>query len=136
MIPQRMLDKTVREGDCLMWTGAVTENGYGQAFYDGKPRSAHRAAYLATIGPIPDDLTIDHLCRHKLCINPEHMELVTRGENVRRWAASITQCPQGHDYSPENTYVTRDGWRQCKTCRRARSAAWNAKQKQKRMAVC
>lgn len=69
---------------CWVWTGSRNRNGYGQMFFDGRSRLAHRVAYAAYIGPIPDGLSIDHLCRTKCCVNPEHLEAVTASENVRR----------------------------------------------------
>ncbi|WP_407942939.1 HNH endonuclease signature motif containing protein [Luteipulveratus halotolerans] len=74
-------------------------------------------SYELANGPIADGMTVDHLCRNKRCVRPEHLEAVTRGDNVRRWAATITHCPQGHEYSAENTRVWK-GKRNCITCQR------------------
>lgn len=111
-----------RSGECWMWTASTTR-GYGQYHVDGHPCKAHRYAWEMQHGPIPEGLTIDHLCRVKLCVNPAHMELVTLGENVRRANAAITHCPAGHEYTPENTYVYKKG-RTCRTCRRGAQAAF------------
>lgn len=77
---------------CFLWRGLVSKtNGYARwrEFY------AHRVAYTLTRGPIPDGLTVDHVCRHKLCMNPAHMELVTPSENVKRRALGVSVGPKG-----------------------------------------
>lgn len=101
---------------CWLWTGARNSRGYGQWAVGGRSRSVHRIAYEALVGPIPDGLTIDHLCRVKTCCNPEHLEAVTGAENSRRHAATITSCPRGHEYTPENTYRNGAGHRYCREC--------------------
>jgi hypothetical protein len=95
----------------------------------------HRVAYELLVGPIPEGLELDHLCRNTRCVNPEHLEPVTGRENLMRavssWAAknaAKTHCPQGHPYDEENTKVKRDGGRACRACgrefmRRKRAAA-------------
>lgn len=80
--------------------------------------------YRELVAPIPDDLTLDHLCRVRACVNPDHMEPVTirenalRGETAAARNAAQTHCPQGHEYTGENTYVTTAGSRRCRTCTR------------------
>lgn len=71
---------------CVLWIGA-TKGGYGVIVIDGRQRAAHRVAYELARGPIAEGLVVDHLCENKLCVNPEHLDLVTPGENVRRWYA-------------------------------------------------
>ncbi len=118
---QERFDAKFARGDsCWPWHGARTKKGYGTFRKDGRTHYAHRVAYERTFGPIPDGLTIDHLCRNKLCVNPAHLEVVTRGENVRRYAATITHCPHGHPYDDENTCVRADGQRDCRACNRER----------------
>jgi hypothetical protein len=89
---------------------------------------AHRVAYEALIGPIPDGLQLDHLCRNRACVNPLHTEPVTQIENIRRGEAGVpsgsqqrakTHCPQGHPYSQGNTYIRKNGHRMCRTCNAA-----------------
>lgn len=115
-LPSRLAEKVRPEGQCWTWTAHVTENGYGQVWWDGKARRPHRVSYELLVGPIPDGLTIDHLCRNRLCINPAHLEPVTDQENKRRWSRLVTHCPRQHEYRPENTRVDARGFRSCTTC--------------------
>lgn len=110
---------------CWLWTGPVNRQGYGQFSYSkSKTIRAHKFAYEQTVGPVPEGLTLDHVwprCTHKNCVRPDHLEPVTRGDNVRRWAATITHCPQGHSYAEHG--VTRQhpkGWT-FRVCRRMRT---------------
>jgi hypothetical protein len=109
-------------GDCLLWTGSKTRNGYGVFGYaHGKKAMAHRFAYERLIEPIPDGLQLDHLCRNRACVNPHHLEPVTQKVNLLRGIgfagvnARKTHCPRGHEYTPENT-KSFSGWRQCRAC--------------------
>ena len=69
---------------CWLWMGALNRAGYAQLYLNGAARLAHRLAYAEHVGPIPDGLPLDHLCRVKRCVNPDHLEPVTASENVRR----------------------------------------------------
>jgi hypothetical protein len=82
----RFWSKVDRRGvdECWLWMHSCTHDGYGQFKLDNRMMRAHRVAYLFSIGAIPDDLQIDHLCRNRRCCNPMHMELVTTRENTRR----------------------------------------------------
>lgn len=110
---------------CWVWTGTSCR-GYGHfsVTTDGRERSpkAHRWSWESANGPIPEGLQIDHLCRNTRCVNPDHMEAVTPGENSRRHARTITHCPAGHEHGEINTYVNA-GKRQCRACDRDRKAA-------------
>lgn len=111
---------------CWLWTDALTD-GYGY-FWDGTRKvGAHRFAYELLIGPIPDGRVIDHRCRTRGCVNPAHMEPVAPGVTVLRGKsfaavyARATHCVNGHEFTPENTHIRKDGRRQCRACRRVRT---------------
>lgn len=85
----RFLNKVValddEDGGCWIWLAAVSIHGYGQfGLRNGMPTPAHRWSYQHFVGPIPDGLVIDHVCRRRDCVNPDHLEAVTQGENLRR----------------------------------------------------
>jgi hypothetical protein len=121
----RLLDKTAAGwGGCIVWTG-VLRNGYGVISSGNRWLRAHRVAYELLVGPIPDGLVLDHLCRNTRCINPHHLEPVTVRENTLRSPIALsainarkTHCPAGHEYSPENTYLRANGHRACRACGR------------------
>jgi hypothetical protein len=116
--------------DCWPWKRAVGSHGYGALTVESKPWLAHRLAYTLLVGPIPKGLTIDHLCQNKVCVNPCHMEVVTRGENARRgepnrqvrsgggWMRQRDACANGHEYVPGSYRMWR-GARVCKACANA-----------------
>lgn len=116
-----------RPDGCWEWTGSRNLRGYGQISVDGRTCAAHRIAYELIVGPIPDELTIDHLCSNKWCVNPDHLEPVTGAENTRRaWEnradaprARQTHCYKGHPYSGDNVYTDKRGRRFCRACKRA-----------------
>ncbi len=130
----------VAENGCWLWTGAQagtgweTREGYGMMAFGGTTHRAHRLAYEHFVGPIPDGLTIDHLCRVRHCVNPAHLEAVTlrenllRGDTITAKNANATTCPKGHPYSGPNLYVDPRGHRQCKACRRVQFQAWKERQ--------
>lgn len=110
------------ETGCWNWTGALKQDGYGY-FYVARHQdgAAHRAAYQLLVGPIPDGLQIDHLCRNHACVNPAHLEPVTLLENTRRGARSRTHCRNGHEWTEENARTTIKGTlrdRVCRACNR------------------
>jgi hypothetical protein len=103
---------------CWEWPYAHTSAGYGIFRKD----YMHRHSYRLHFGPIPAGLELDHLCRNRGCFNPDHLEAVTHAENMRRgyWGAK-THCPQGHEYTAENTIINSvDGGRMCRECKALR----------------
>lgn len=121
--------KTTQMGDCLVWTGAKTLDGYGtfgSSHRGGPSRYAHRIVWEALHGPVPAGLELDHLCRNPACVDADHLEPVTHRENVLRGAglaaenSQRTHCPRGHEYTPENTERDRYNSRYCRECRRIR----------------
>jgi hypothetical protein len=122
---------------CWVWQKALTEKGYGRSKIPGFRRTmrVHRATYELYVGPIPEGLTIDHLCRIKSCCNPDHLEAVTAIENCRRAPPPVraerTHCSEGHELTPEN--VCAKGCRACinaymRKWRRSASPEWRERQ--------
>ena len=101
----------------------------------GGPSYAHRIVYEALVGPVPDGLVLDHLCRRKDCVRPEHLEPVTQRENLMRGDtenarnAAKAACVNGHAYDAANTYVRPEGTRDCRVCRAQREADRRARQR-------
>lgn len=134
----RFIEKTRQAEDgCIEWTGGLNGAGYGQFYRGGKSSSsetgkgyAHRYAYEHYVGPIPEGMHLDHLCRNRKCCNPEHLEPVTPRENVLRGVAPAaehakkTRCPAGHKYEGDNLYIHPvKRIRYCRTCGRIRAQA-------------
>jgi len=106
-------------GQCWLWTACTHRDGHGKFGVGRQTVYAHRLAYEAIVGPITAGLVVDHLCRVPACVNPEHLEPVTNAENTLRGEAFSaqqarrTECPEGHPYNYENTYLWR-GHRRCR----------------------
>lgn len=123
----RFEDKVLRipESGCWIWTGTVDGSGYGGIKIRGKLTKAHRLSYEHYVGKIQPELEIDHLCRVRCCVNPEHLDQVTRSENLKRspilnrtHRKDIDEsCVNGHSWTPENTYINDKGHRFCRKCR-------------------
>jgi hypothetical protein len=111
----RLIEKT---DDHWLWTGARCRRGYGHFnLSHSKQVRAHRFVYELLVGPIPEGLVIDHLCRVANCVRPDHLEPVTRAENDRRRRNLKTHCINGHEFTEDSVYIRgRDGIRVCKEC--------------------
>lgn len=110
---------------CWQWTAAASPTGYGHFWNGERVVAAHRWAYEYFVGPIPEGLEIDHLCRNRSCVNPQHLDPVLHVANVRRSGIdgrSEQHCRNGHEFTSENTYThERTGYRQCRACRAVHS---------------
>ena len=121
---ERFWEKVDTTGECWVWTAAVS-NGYGRfATPKGRTNLAHKFLYEETVGPVPEGMELDHLCRNRACVRPDHLEPVTRKENLNRSPIlnrvnrkKRTHCKKGHEYTAENTYTWRE-MRKCRTCHR------------------
>lgn len=108
---------------CWIWQGARSRNGYSNIGIGGHNMTAHKAMYEREVGPVPEGKELDHLCRVRDCVNPAHLEPVTRGENMQRGVEARTHCRRGHEYNEANTrYTIRKSngkqRRDCRVCRR------------------
>jgi len=128
-VAERLAKHSIPEPNtgCVLWTASLTKYGYGQIGIGRDMKRAHRVAYELAKGPIPQGLEIDHLCRVRSCINPDHLEAVTKRENILRGYgthaihARATHCPKGHPLIEGNLYRApglKRGRGQCLTCQR------------------
>ena len=135
---QERIERSVEKNlvDCWIWKLSHSKLGYGRINYLGKASYAHRVSYMIYKGPIPKGLELDHKCRNRSCVNPDHLEPITHTENVRRGARGVlnpqrklTHCKWGHEFTESNTYWKKnktDGKsRMCITCKNLRrTKAW------------
>src|SRR5438132_7769766 len=129
-LAERFWDKVDRRGpdECWLWLASDNGAGYGQiARGSGTGMAlAHRVSYEFLVGPIPEGMTLDHLCRTPRCVNPAHLDPVPLRENILRGvspaaqAARKTHCKHGHPFDSKNTYIDPDGIRRCRECARLR----------------
>lgn len=117
---QRFWDKVEKTDGCWLWTASTFNDGYGKFKFDGKNRRAHRMSWLLTNGEIPEDMVVMHSCDIPLCVNPSHLSLGTPKANThdmieknRHRNQVKSHCPRGHKYD----IVTKNGSRQCRTCK-------------------
>ena len=133
MLPEhidRLIDRN--PDGCWEWSG-YRDDGYGRVTYRGIRYQVHRFVYQRLVGAIPEGLTLDHLCRNRSCVRPDHLEPVTIRENVLRGIsptatnARRTACRVGHPFTAANTIRVRNG-RACRECQRQRTRAWRARE--------
>lgn len=129
----------VQPNGCWHWTGPVSKGGYGQFSGNCLRMLAHRAGYMLYVGSIPRGTELDHVCHtndlncpggdgdlHRRCVYWQHLEPVTHLENIRRSRlVGRKRCKNGHEFTPENTYIDKRDRRECRTCRRDYMAEWN-----------
>lgn len=143
----RVLGRVDFSGICWEWQGTVSQGGYGRCWVplsvaQQSSMAVHRLVYEFLVGHIPDGLQLDHLCRNRVCCNPDHLEPVTPRENVMRsyaptrFFAEQTHCSRGHEYTPENTYYrpNKPRFRYCRACMRRFRREKNARRKAERQA--
>ena len=112
-----MTDRYMQVPDgCWLWEGMINDDGYGRVKIKGVKYMAHRVMYQRLVGEIPEGLTLDHLCRQRSCVNPHHLEVVTRGENARR-SPRICTDPL---HRTMTYYRKGKAERQCRTCKNER----------------
>ncbi len=127
--PARFWELVIKTEGCWWWMGNHTSEGYGSYWRNGRQLLAHRLAYKMEIGPIPEGLVLDHLCRNPSCVNPAHLQPVTQRINTRRGIgptainAAKTHCYRGHEFNALNTYTDKTGRRHCRPCQNLRNRA-------------
>lgn len=131
-LPDRILNncEPIPESGCLVWLGKIERGGYGVAWWNGRQRLLHRVSYEVSKGSIPHGASLDHLCRVRCCINPEHLEPVSikvnilLGQGIAALNSRKTHCRNGHPFSEDNTYIYPSGDRSCRICGRNAFNAW------------
>lgn len=136
---QRFFAKVEKTTSCWLWQAALDDDGYGVFRASNKTHRAHKWLWELVKGKVPEGLVLDHLCRVRNCVRPKHLEAVTQKVNCERadvggrvWRKKITHCPQGHEYTPENTYLQERGRtisRCCRACRNIARAKFSLRQK-------
>lgn len=128
--PRRFWSKVIGGdvSECWIWQGSKSPGGYGNFIIKANTECAHRVAYRWLIGPIPEGLDLDHLCKRRDCVNPWHLEPVTRLINIRRsngCRATETHCANGHAWTAQTTRIRFNG-RKCGECERLRTERYRA----------
>lgn len=132
----RFLEKIKFSWSCWEWTGGQNGKGYGQFRTPTKSSAkAHRVAYEYFVGPIEDGMVLDHLCRNRCCVRPDHLEPVTSAENTRRGMSGKydrshlrpVECIRGHAFEGENLIISKDGSYRCRECKNMRAREYRVR---------
>lgn len=132
---EQLEDKFLIDDGCWEWTAAKQVGGYGVLNVAGRTTLAHRVVYELLVGPVPEGTEIDHLCRNRACVRPDHLDPVSKKVNIARGAslpadnARKTHCIRGHEFTPENLGKFVDGWRRCRICHAERERRYRAKRR-------
>jgi len=134
---------TISDTGCWVWSGCLQKDGYGSCNRRMGQSLAHRAFYVFFCGAIPEGKEIDHTCRNRACVNPDHMEPVTHQENVARSVhvpdrhrnGKKTHCKRGHAFDAVNTVLEKEGDRQRRKCRTCRNVGQNERKARKKRAA-
>jgi hypothetical protein len=130
VLPMRFWAKVLVGDGCWEWIGAKAHGGYGSIWWKGRTCSSHRVAYECLVGPIPEGLTLDHLCRNRACARPDHLEAVSsrvntlRGDGRSAAQHRQTRCSRGHELDTANTRIDSNGARHCRPCSNLTKSAW------------
>lgn len=125
-LEQRFWPQVEKTDTCWLWRGWIDKDGYGNIHGFGKQQGSHRVAWMMLNGAVPDGLVIDHICRVRNCVNPEHLRAITFVQNVMCGEGPCarhkrkTHCTNGHELTEENVHLRGGGkWRSCRICERA-----------------
>lgn len=128
---KRFNSKWKKIGDCHLWQGPLDRDGYGYITLRHESQRAHRVAYFICHGAIPDGFVVNHTCRNRSCVNPQHLNTMSASENSKRDTTSRgyinsqkTRCPRGHLYDRQY-----GGQRSCSKCDAEKSKRLRAKWK-------
>lgn len=123
-----------RDDGCWVWLGHCVSGGHGEIRFNGRRERVHRVVYERLVEEIPAGHHVHHECRNRPCVNPAHLRALPGSEHMRLKRPSQqrkTHCPKGHEYTPENTYVARNGAWHCRTCARVKTKEWRSQNPEK-----